>query len=697
MNLTDINNACHRYLRGSGEMAKLTREFDWSQTALGSPENWSQSLLTTVNIILNSKFPMFLWWGDDLIQFYNDAYRPSLGNNGKHPDALGQRGEECWPEIWPVIKPLIDQVMSGGESTWSEDQLIPIYRNNRLEEVYWTFSYSKINDECGKQGGVLVICSETTKKVNTVQQIEESYKEQHALNIQLIVTNNELSAANDTLARINQELALSQESLRKTVSELIESENRFRTLVRQAPVAISVLKGSEYIIETANDKILEVWGKSAGIIGKPLELALPEIKDQPFVQLLNTIYTSGKPYQGKEIKATLIHNGEPKEFYFNVVYQPLQYQNEASNIIILVAVDVTEQVLGRMSLEKATDMLKMSLNSSGIGSWNVDITTDIMLFSEEAQRIYGVSAETILTFQEVTEMTLQDDRARIMMAINRALNEKGTFNEEYQIKRLNDGAVRWVKTIGKAYYDEQGTLLTFLGTIYDVTDRKKQDQRKDDFINIASHELRTPITSLKMSLQLLDRMKDNPSHDMFPRLIKQSRNSVQKISVLVEDLLDFGRLQEGKLELNKSSVTLFELLSNCCNSITIEGKQQVIIFGDKRIKVYADERRIDEVVTNLVNNAIKYAPASKHILLTIERENGQAKVCVLDAGPGIPADKIPYLFDRYYQANNFKSKSSGLGLGLYISAEIIKSHGGEIGVKSELGKGSTFWFTLPLK
>src|SRR6187402_2897756 len=144
------------YLQGGGEMGQLTREFDWSTTALGAPEGWSQSLLTTISIILNSRFPMFLWWGPELIQFYNDAYRPSLGNEGKHPNALGQRGEECWPEIWPVIKPLIDQVLADGESSWSENQLIPIYRNNTLEDVYWTFSYSRVIDESGNAAGVLV-------------------------------------------------------------------------------------------------------------------------------------------------------------------------------------------------------------------------------------------------------------------------------------------------------------------------------------------------------------------------------------------------------------------------------------------------------------------------------------------------------------------------------------------------------------
>jgi len=175
------NNIQHKsispYLQGGGEMGELTRAFDWSKTPVGTPETWSQSLLTTVGIILNSKFPMFLWWGTDLIQFYNDAYRPSLGNDGKHPTALGQKGEECWPEIWPVIKPLIDKVLSGGESTWSEDQLIPIYRNNKLEDVYWTFSYSPVHDGSSKPAGVLVTCVETTDEILAYNSMVQTKKE----------------------------------------------------------------------------------------------------------------------------------------------------------------------------------------------------------------------------------------------------------------------------------------------------------------------------------------------------------------------------------------------------------------------------------------------------------------------------------------------------------------------------------------
>lgn len=160
-------------------MGHLVRSFDWKTTPLGLPDTWPQSLRTTLSIILNSRFPMFLFWGKELICFYNDAYRPSLGNDGKHPHALGRPGAEVWPEIWAVIKPLIDQVLSGQGATWNEDQLIPIYRNGQIEDVYWTFSYSPVSDESGTPAGVFVTCTETTEKVINMKQLAESKDQLH--------------------------------------------------------------------------------------------------------------------------------------------------------------------------------------------------------------------------------------------------------------------------------------------------------------------------------------------------------------------------------------------------------------------------------------------------------------------------------------------------------------------------------------
>jgi PAS domain S-box-containing protein len=149
---------------GDGEMADLIREFDWKSTSLGPVESWSDTLVTTVNMMLASRHPMFLWWGPDLVQFYNDGYRPALRAD-KHPLAVGQRGIECWSEIWPIIGPQIESVMFEGRSTWHTNQLVPINRNGKLEEVFWTYSYSPVRDNTGAVQGTLVVCSETTEHV----------------------------------------------------------------------------------------------------------------------------------------------------------------------------------------------------------------------------------------------------------------------------------------------------------------------------------------------------------------------------------------------------------------------------------------------------------------------------------------------------------------------------------------------------
>ena len=284
-------------------MAERTRNFDWSRTPLGSPDQWPQSLRTIISVILNSRFPMFLWWGPDLIQFYNDAYRPSLGNDGKHPSALGQRGEECWPEIWPVIKPLIDQVLTDGEATWSEDQLIPIYRNGKLEDVYWTFGYSPVNDESGKVGGVLVVCTETTEKVKQSRQAQK--RQQSILNFFV-----------------------------------------------QAPVAIAFMKGPSFVVELANQKVLEYWGrKMEEVINRPIFEAIPEAAGQGFEEMLTSVLTTGQTVVATEQPVLLERNGALEKTYINFVYEPYYDLDGSISGVIVVAHEITEQVEARKKIE----------------------------------------------------------------------------------------------------------------------------------------------------------------------------------------------------------------------------------------------------------------------------------------------------------------------------------------------------------
>jgi len=298
----------------------------------------------------------------------------------------------------------------------------------------------------------------------------------------------------------------------------------------------------------------------------------------------------------------------------------------------------------------------------------------------------------------------QDDRHHLDEILQKALKgtNHGEYEEEFRTVETLDKNFKWIKFKGKAYFNAEGLAYRLVGTTLDITVQKILDQatkellkKKDDFMSIASHELKTPITSLKASLQLLKRMKDNPSQ-MLPTLIEQANKSMEKVTTLIENLLNTNKLNEGQLHLNKTSFTIAQMVADCCQHVRIAGIYTIITDGDKELKIYADADRIDQVVINFVNNAIKYAPGAKEIHIKIEKISNMAKVSISDKGPGIPPEKLPYLFDRYYRVDSSGMQYSGLGLGLYISAEIIKRHNGKIGVDSELGKGSTFWFTLPL-
>lgn len=258
-----------QFLSGSGEMVALTREKDWTNTSIGDPATWPQSLRTTLSIVLNSKFPMFLWWGPELICFYNDAYRPSLGINGKHPFILGMPADQAWPEIWDFIKPLIDQVLSGNGATWHKDQCLPIFRNGHMEDVYWTFSYSPVNDESGNVAGVLVTCTETTDMQDQkifAAELEKQVRER----------TEELTQLNESLAK---------------------SEQRYHLMVEEVEDYAILYLNREGIVENWNKGAEKIKGYTAqDIIGKSFSVFYPEQerKDRLPEKLLQLAAEKGK-------------------------------------------------------------------------------------------------------------------------------------------------------------------------------------------------------------------------------------------------------------------------------------------------------------------------------------------------------------------------------------------------------------------
>ncbi|HEY9196724.1 MAG TPA: CHASE3 domain-containing protein [Mucilaginibacter sp.] len=266
---------------------------------------------------------------------------------------------------------------------------------------------------------------------------------------------------------------------------------------------------------------------------------------------------------------------------------------------------------------------------------------------------------------------------------------------EFEVReRRYDGEYRWHLVRMAPLRNDSGQIQLWVGTATDIEEMKQLQQQKDDFINIVSHELKTPLTSLKSTIQLLESMKEKLTPEKLEGLIERAGKSVNRITFLVEDLLYIGKLNQGQLELNISTFKLMDMIRESCSHIRISGEFQITFTGDEELLVTADAERIEQVILNFVSNAIKYAPLSRSIHVNVT-DDEVVRVSVTDYGPGIAKDKLPFLFKRYYRVHAGGSQYSGLGIGLYISSEIIKRHGGEIGVDSKVGEGSTFWFTLP--
>ena len=311
------------FLPQNGEMAALIRQKDWSQTPVGPPQNWPQSLRTTIGTMLACPFPMFLWWGPGLIQFYNDAYLPILGHPGKHPLALGQPCVDCWPEIWPVIGPMLDSVRHGGQSVWRENMLMTIYRNGQMEDVYGTFSYSPVRDESGQIAGVLAVCQETTRHVTKAQEQQQ---------------------------------------------QIVQSAARWKYVFEQVPVAVCIFQGPTFIIDLINEAQLEIVGRSGqNLLGKPVFEAIPEAAGQGIEALLTGVLTTGEPVHANERSVQLLRDGQPQTCYFNFVYQALRDDTDRIVGVVTVASEVTEQVLARQRVAQSEQLLNAMIQRTPVG------------------------------------------------------------------------------------------------------------------------------------------------------------------------------------------------------------------------------------------------------------------------------------------------------------------------------------------
>ena len=239
----------YTFLAGGGEMGERIRTCDWLNSPVGEPGTWSTSLRTLLHMMLTSRFPMLLFWGQERTTFYNDAFRPAVDTSGKHPSALGLPGAQSWAESWPTIGPMIDRVMEGGEAVWVEDQKLPLFQDGQAGYADWTCSFSPVINDTGVVNGVLVTCSEMTKAVERVERLK--------------ATNHGLEELLEQNSVLRQEEQAVQEQLRDSQRQLLRSFD-------QVPVGIAILSANQLIFRNANPFYGQLVGRSPGqLVGKP--------------------------------------------------------------------------------------------------------------------------------------------------------------------------------------------------------------------------------------------------------------------------------------------------------------------------------------------------------------------------------------------------------------------------------------------
>jgi PAS domain S-box-containing protein len=370
-------------------------------------------------------------------------------------------------------------------------------------------------------------------------------------------------------------------------------------------------------------------------------------------------------------------------------------QGNPTRIVGLTA-DITERVMSRQAIEESEERFRTMAEGSNILIAVGDESSKATYFSKAWGELTGRTMEDLLAYGWV-DLVHPDDRKPYVNTYLTAFNNKKPFTGEFRV--LNkEGNYRWLLANGTPIFRPDGSFAGYISSCVDITGRKQDEQRKSDFISMVSHELKTPITSLNGYLQVLKGRAEKADDTLAANFLTKSVKQVRRMTDMINGFLNMSRLDSGKIHIDKQLFDMADLVKEAEEeSIASITTHRVVFAPVEATPVIADRDKIGQVITNLINNAVKYSPQGSTINVACVTANDMAMVSVQDEGIGIASDDIDKLFERYYRVDSQATKSvAGFGIGLYFCREIIERHEGTIAVKSEIGKGSTFYFTLPV-
>lgn len=676
------------FLAGGGEMGALTRAYDWSASPLGPPDTWPQSLRTTLRILLNTNHPMFIWWGSGLIQFYNDAYRQTMGPE-RHPGALGQGGRECWAEIWDVIGPQIEQVMGGGGATWHENQLVPVTRYGRLEQVYWTYGYSPIDDD-GGVGGVLVVCRDVTKDHLASTALREREAE---------------------LARVQQ--------IGRIGGLEVDLRTGFRN--RRSPEYL-LIHGlpPDAVNETHEDWVQRIH---------------PDDREPTEKKFRDAVAGNVRDYA---VQYRIVRPSDGEVRWISVRSTIERDENGRAIRLVGAHSDVTEQVVADLALRQSEERFRKLADQ--LAELNATLAQRVEEKTRERDRIWNVSQDLLLVadrngiwrtvnpawtrtlgwseaelLNRTSDWLEHPDDGGVTRAQMRKLGESATTVRFESRFRHKDGSYRWLSWTG---VPDQGHIYAVAREVTSekaAAERLKateeallQSQKMEAVGQLTggiAHDFNNLLTGIVGSLDLMQTRLEQGRTENVSRYINAAMTSANRAAALTHRLLAFARRQPlipKSVDTNQLVVSLEDLLRRTIGeTIDLE-----IIASDNLWGTLCDPNQLESALLNLAINARDAMPDGGRLSIVTgnARLDGVTAdtpalapgdyICidVTDTGTGMSAEVAARAFDPFFTT---KPIGQGTGLGLSMIYGFARQSNGHASIDSRIGQGTSVKLYLP--
>ena len=473
----------------------------------------------------------------------------------------------------------------------------------------------------------------------------------------------------------------------------ISSNLLLESFVLHSPIATGMFHGPELTLTMASKAFIKLFSLEEETM-ESIDGALLESGIQT---ILEKVYQSKEDHLEQEVLFARTIEGTFQESYFDLTFTALMDPDKKVIGVLVTGADVTGQVEARKQVEANEHRLSLAIQSAEMGTWEFYPQTLELKFNSRTRYLSGFDPAEPVTLAKTLEYIHPDDREQVQQSIAGATDPlgDGNFDSIYRVQ-LKNGKEIWVNSKGKTFFTDEGVPYFTTGILVDITENKLSELRKNDFIAMVSHELKTPLTGIKSFIQIaLSRVTKTRDH-LTMNALRRAEQQTNKMTKLIQGFLEINSLESGKIPLSCSHFSVKELFEEVVSDVLIIAPDRIFDIQCNGDMLYADRDKIGQAIFNLCSNAIKYSPPGSMIFLKSEQKPNSVQISVIDKGIGISEQDLPKLFERFYRVESDRVKfASGFGIGLYLSSEIIKHHQGTIGVESKEGEGSRFWFEIP--